>query len=237
MRKEIHIAIVEDDDHDRKKLKQCLDRYAEEKQLHFSISEFPDGEDLITDYTADYDLILMDIEMHFMNGMRTAQKVRSLDKDVLIIFITNMPQYAIEGYKVRALDYMLKPLAYFSFAESMNRAVQLMDIPEKKYITLSLKGGKMRLEMDRICYVEVQDHDMTYTTLDGKYMTKGTMKETEELLDPQQFCRCNRCYLVNLEYVENYQGTDVQVNGETIQVSRGRRNACLDALNMYMNKS
>ena len=235
MSQEIRIAIVEDDDHDRAKLKKCLARYQQEKDLRLQIREFTDGEDLVTDYTADYDLILMDIEMMFLNGMKAAEKVREMDQDVLLIFITNMPQYAIEGYKVRAMDYMLKPLSYFSFAESMNRALPQIKNDVKEYITIALKGGKMKLEVDRICYVEVQDHDIIYNTRDGKFISKGTMKELEEQLNPDRFCRCNRCYLVNLDYVDNYQGTNVQVNGDLIQVSRGRKKSFLDALNLYMN--
>ena len=236
MPQEITIAVVEDDDHDRAKLKKCLNRYAEEKTLRIHIREFTDGEDLVTDYAADYDLILMDIEMQFLNGMKAAEKVREMDRDVLLIFITNMPQYAIEGYKVRAMDYMLKPLSYFSFAESMNRVLPQMKEDEKEYITIALRGGKMRLEVNRICYVEVQDHDIIYNTKDGKFISKGTMKELEAQLNPDKFCRCNRCYLVNLDYVENYQGTDVKVNGDLIQVSRGRRKSFLDALNLHMNE-
>ena len=90
----------------------------------------------MTDYSADYDLILMDIEMAFLNGMKAAEKIRELDKDVVIIFITNMPQYAIQGYKVNALDYMLKPISYFSFSESMGRALHRVKVQEKEFITI-----------------------------------------------------------------------------------------------------
>ena len=91
----IRIAIVEDDRHDREALKKCLNRYEKENQVKFSVTEFQDGEDIVTDYTASYDLIILDIEMAFLNGMKAAEKIRELDTNVIIIFITNMPQYAI----------------------------------------------------------------------------------------------------------------------------------------------
>ena len=106
----VRIAVVEDSEQDRRALLDCLHRY--EQKLKFSIEEFQDGEDIVTGYSADYDLLLMDIEMTFMNGMKAAEKIRELDKDVEIIFITNAPQYAIQGYKVNALDYMLKPISW-----------------------------------------------------------------------------------------------------------------------------
>ena len=106
----LRIATVEDDANDLEALRTHLSRYEKENGLKFQVTEFRDGEDIVTDYSADYDLILMDIEMAFLNGMKAAEKIRELDKDVIIIFITNMPQYAIQGYKVNALDYMLKPI-------------------------------------------------------------------------------------------------------------------------------
>ena len=232
----VRIAVVEDSEQDRRALLDCLHRYEKEQKLKFSIEEFQDGEDIVTGYSADYDLLLMDIEMTFMNGMKAAEKIRELDKDVEIIFITNAPQYAIQGYKVNALDYILKPISYFSFSESMVRALAKVKTLEKEYITIVLKGGKKKLDVARICYVEVQDHVLIYHTLDGDFETKGTMRDTDNQFDPKKYFRCNRCYLVNLEFVETYQGSDIMVNGDTIQVSRSRRKPFLDALNEYMNE-
>lgn len=231
----IRIAVVEDSARDMKRLTECLRQYEKEKKQKFTIVEFTDGEDIATDYTADYDLILMDIEMKFMNGMRAAQAIRQADQDVIIIFITNMPQYAIQGYKVKALDYMLKPISYFSFSETMGRALQSLRRTETKHIVISTKGGKMRLDQKRVCYVEVLDHTLIYHTLDGKYAAKGTLREAQEELDETRFFCCSRCYLVNLDYVENYQGSTIMVGGDAIQISRGRRKEFLDAMNEHMN--
>ena len=229
------VAIVEDDPSDRVLLKRNLDRYQQEKGLTLEVREFSDGEDLVTDYAADYDLLLMDIQMTFMDGMQTARRVRQLDGEVVIVFITNAPQYAIEGYKVNAVDYILKPISWFSFCESMNRALASRRSRRREYVTIALKNGRTKLDVDRICYVEVQDHRLIYNTLDGSYSTKGTMNDAEAQLNPARFFRCNRCYLVNLKFVETYQGSDVRVNGDVIQVSRRQRRGFLDALNLYMN--
>ena len=75
---------------------------------------------IAVDYRAVYDIILMDIEMRFMDGMTAAEKIREHDSEVVIIFITNMPQYAIKGYRVDALDYVLKPVSYFAFSQRIN---------------------------------------------------------------------------------------------------------------------
>ena len=128
----IRVALVDDNGFDREKLKEYLERYEKEHHLQFKVTEFTDGEDIVTDYTAEYDLILLDIEMQFLNGMKAAQKIREMDADVPLVFITNMPQYAIDGYKVRALDYVLKPVSYFSLTETLGRALKHINPHEKK---------------------------------------------------------------------------------------------------------
>jgi DNA-binding LytR/AlgR family response regulator len=107
---------------------------------------------------------------------------------------------------------------------------------EVTYITVAQKGGKKKLNVDKICYVEVRDHDLIYHSTEGDIVTKSSMKEAEDMLGGTKFFRCNRCYLVNLEYVKDFRGNDVTVASDVIQVSRARKKAFMDALNDYMNE-
>lgn len=232
----LRIAVVEDDKTYAAQLKEYLVRYGTEKNQKISVALFPDGEDIVTDYSAEFDIILMDVEMTFMDGMTTAERIREKDNEVVIIFITNMPQYAIQGYKVDALDYVLKPISYFAFSQRIDRALTRVKKKEATYITVAQKGGKKKLNVDKICYVEVRDHDLIYHSTKGDIVTKSSMKEAEDTLGGTKFFRCNRCYLVNLEYVEDFRGNDVAVASDVIQVSRARKKAFMDALNDYMNE-
>ena len=232
----LRIAVVEDDKTYAAQLKEYLVRYGTEKNQKISVALFPDGEDIVTDYSAEFDIILMDVEMTFMDGMTTAERIREKDNEVVIIFITNMPQYAIQGYKVDALDYVLKPISYFAFSQRIDRALTRVKKKEATYITVAQKGGKKKLNVDKICYVEVRDHDLIYHSTKGDIVTKSSMKEAEDTLGGRKFFRCNRCYLVNLEYVEDFRGNDVTVASDVIQVSRARKKAFMDALNDYMNE-
>ena len=232
----LRIAVAEDDKTYAAQLKEYLVRYGTEKNQKISVALFPDGEDIVTDYSAEFDIILMDVEMTFMDGMTTAERIREKDNEVVIIFITNMPQYAIQGYKVDALDYVLKPISYFAFSQRIDRALTRVKKKEATYITVAQKGGKKKLNVDKICYVEVRDHDLIYHSTKGDIVTKSSMKEAEDTLGGTKFFRCNRCYLVNLEYVEDFRGNDVTVASDVIQVSRARKKAFMDALNDYMNE-
>lgn len=232
----VRIAVVEDDRGYAEKLRKYLERYQEESKNKLSIAYFQDGEDIALEYRGGFDIILMDIEMQFMNGMTAAEKIRELDDEVVIMFITNTPQYAMKGYMVNALDYVMKPLSYFAFSQKLDRALARMERRRKKYIPISIKGGMKKIEVSGIYYVEVRDHDLIFHTAEGDYETKGAMREVEASLGEEHFFRCNKCYLVNLEHVGGIQGNDLLVGREMIQVSRSRKKELLNRLNDYMNE-
>lgn len=232
----IRIALVEDDRAYRQELMQFLERYAQESNEKFHITTFTDGDEIVDGYTCDFDIILMDIVMKYMNGMDAAERIREMDSEVVIIFITNTPQYAMKGYMVDALDYVLKPITYFSFSQRIDRALARMKKRKKKFLSISYKGGIKKLDVSKITYVEVRDHDLIFHTAEEEYLSKGTLSDVEQTLEQQHFFRCNKCYLVNLEYVESVQNNDILVAGDLVQVSRAKRKALLDALNDYINE-
>ena len=232
----IHIALVEDEEEYRKVFLGYLRRYEQESGRQFRISVFPDGEDIISSYKADYDLILMDIAMRFMDGMTAAEKIRELDQEVVIIFITNMPQFVMKGYAVDALDYVLKPVNYFAFSQRIDRAISRMSRRREQYLTVPVRGGIRKLSVSNILYVEVQDHDLLFHTRNESILTRGSLAEVEAKLGNAGFFRCNKYCLVNLAFADSLQGIDLVVAGEHIQVSRAKKKAILDALNNYLNE-
>lgn len=117
----VHIAIVEDNPKTRTTLQAYIERYQKESQNEFSIRVFEDGAEILKDYQPVFDVIFMDIQMKQVDGMTAAEKIREQDNTTLLVFITNMIQYAVRGYSVNATDYILKPINYFTFAEHMKR--------------------------------------------------------------------------------------------------------------------
>ena len=232
----LKLAIVDDDPNYRREIGTLLRQYETEYGEKFQISEYTDGDELLEDYRPEFDIILLDIEMEFVDGMTAATKIREVDQDVIIIFITNMPQYAINGYQVGALDYILKPLSYYAFSQTMKRAIGRRKSSEKRYIVASERGMKQKVDASEILYVEVINHDLIFHTKNGIINSKGTMKETMKELEGLSFFQCNKGYLVNLEFVDAITGNDVKVGEEYLLVSRAKKKPLIDALNEYMRK-
>jgi DNA-binding LytR/AlgR family response regulator len=230
----IKIAIVDDDISYANQLEEYLHRYEVDFSESFEITTYLDGDTIVENYHSQFDIIFMDVEMRFMDGMSAAEEIRKIDKEVVIIFITNMPQYAIRGYAVEALDYILKPVTYFAFSQRLSRAISRMKKREQKSLVIPVKGGTVRLEVNTIHYIESQGHDIIYHTTMGEYVSTGTMKDLEESLKQLHFFRGSKWYLINLQQVEALgEGSAKLKGGKDVPLSRGRKKEFMEALAQY----
>ena len=118
------IAVVEDNDAMRAQLCGFIAQYAQESGHQLDVTAFSDGAQLVEPYRPGFDIIFLDIEMPKLGGMPTAERIRRQDPDVVLVFVTNMAQYAIRGYEVDALDFVLKPVSYYQFSTKLERALQ-----------------------------------------------------------------------------------------------------------------
>ena len=226
----IRIAIAEDDPQCFAQLEQYIGDYGRETGRAFHITHYDNGEDLVERYQPEFDLILMDVEMPFMDGMTAAGYIRKKDPEVVIVFVTNLAQYAVQGYAVNALDYILKPLNYFSFSQHLSRALQYARKKEETFLTVAVKGGAVKLALDGIFYIERLGRQLMFHTRTGIYASTATLQQVEEELEGKGFVRCNKGYLVNLEHVDGVQDGCAVVGGDKLLISRGRRQPFLEAL-------
>ena len=228
----INIAVVEDDSLFYKELLAYLDKFQREENVRFSVTRFCNGLDFITKYKP-YDIVLMDIEMPLMDGMNAAVKLREMDQTVCLIFITNMAQYAIKGYEVDALGYMLKPIRYIDLSVKLKKALKRCD-REESCITLSKGGVVLKIRLHEINYIEVINNLVIFHMETGDYDEHRTLKSVEEALKGHPFSRCNNCYLVNLEKVSGVSKNEVMVGGKRLQISRSRKKDFMNALTMCL---
>ncbi len=238
----INIAVVDDEKNYREILVQYLKKFDAESGNRLFIKEFSDGSDLTTEFSykpdSGYDIILLDVEMKFMNGMETAGIIRKHDSGVQIIFITNAPQYAIYGYEVDALEYILKPINYFAFSQTLDRAIKRIRKKESKYFLLSGPGFTYKIDLHNLKYIEVVDHELLFClkNKEAPIRVRGALKKIEKQLDEKMFFRCSQGFLVNLEYVDNIGNNSAIIDGKDIPVSKALRRDFIDALNNYMSE-
>lgn len=231
-----HIAIVEDEKEFSAQLVQYLRQYEQENGVAFQISVFYDGESILKNYTPDYDAIFLDIQMPGRNGMQTAEAIRETDEDVVLMFITNMAQYAISGYAVGALDFVMKPITYYAFSMSLGRVLKRVQkkAREQNTVVLSLPDGMKKLDTKQIYFVEIQNRMLHYHTTEGEFVLKGTMQSVEKELESYAFAKCNHWYMVNMLHVKEVRKNIVTVGEFKLEISRRNKNTFLKALTEYL---
>lgn len=233
----VRIALVDDDRHVVGQLTRYINEYYNGDQNAYKLSVFSDGMDLITGYRPVYDLIFMDISMEKLDGLRSAKRLRETDEKVIIVFITSLAKYAVRGYEVNALDFMIKPVVYEHFALDMKKAERILKRYSNRNIVINYEGGIRVLNADDIYYVEVYDHWLVYHLEETSYKVRGSMLKLREQIQSDAFQLCSRCYLVNLRYVTALKGNVLTVGRYTLQVSRTRKKDFISALTDYLGGS
>lgn len=220
----LSVAVVEDTQKDTSLLCELLNRYQEETGQKVDIKTFSGAEKFLYDYRPVYDVVFMDIMLPSMNGMQAAEKLRETDGNVAIIFVTDMRQFAIQGYKVNAMDYFIKPAKYFDVKLRLDRIVMLKQLL-KPAIIIHIPGQKdIAMPSDEIYYIEVTDKELVYHTCRGNYSTRSFgLRKLGQELSQNGFYRCSASYLVNLLWCKELRGDEVKVGEDYLKISRGMK--------------
>ncbi len=234
------IAIIEDEIEQQNILINYLQTFIRSKNSTFEYDTYKSGEEFLSHFEkGKYDLLFMDIEFgkDTINGMETSVKLRKLDDDVLLVFVTNMAQFAVDGYSVNAVDFIVKPILYDPFRMKMEKVYKILN--SKFHMTnvlISVENASKQILGRDILYVEVNNHDLFYHTKEKEYKVHASLKSAISQLQSLSFCQCNSCYLVNLEYVERIEKDFVVLtNNEKLKMPRTRRKEFLEALGNYLS--
>jgi len=231
----MRIAIVEDEEVYARLLEDYIHRYEEETLRRFRIRHFKDGEEIAENYAGGFDIILMDIQMEYMDGMTAAEKIRKRDPEVLIIFITNRTDYAIRGYEVDALDYVVKPVEYFSFSQKLDRAVLRLSKHMNQHIMIHADGGLYKIATSQILFVESERHNLHFYTTTGEFVSRMNISEADELLKGFGFFRCGKGYIINLNKIDSFSDGVCRVGSYKVPVSRSKKKEFMNVLADHMS--
>lgn len=229
------IAIIEDDERDAENLSAVLQRYREETGEQLQIQRFHDAEAFLTRYRPVYDVVFMDIKLGEggINGIAAAKRMRKYDPNVALIFTTSMARYAVNGYEVDALDYLLKPVDYYKVKMRMDRLCRTK-ADRGTHVFVSLDGNLKRISASELYYVEVLDHTLVFHTKDGEYSSRGVLRDVEKTLAPAGFARCSVSYLVNLNYFRGIKGNVLLIGEHELRITRGKRKQFLHDLSEFL---
>lgn len=231
----ISIAICDDEGYFLEREKQLIKMYMDTKGYPCSIDTFSSGKDLLhsKDLVLQYDILFLDINMQEMDGIETAKEIRRITKEAYIVFITAFVTYALEGYKVDAVRYLLKDDECLekAVAECLETILYKMNYEKRKRV-FEFQEGKIELFFEDIIYIESNLHKLIFHMVNDKavkYTMYAKLDDMDELLHGQGFCRLHKSYLANLMYVENIKRYQAELsNGEYLNISKARY---LDARN------
>lgn len=219
----MRIAIVDDIAQERQLLRQRLEHSLEARGVPGELTEFESGEAFLEAarqlrFTAAF----LDIYMDGISGMEAATQLRQFDPECLLIFSTTSTDHALEGFRVRAMHYLVKPYAQKDISQLMEEILARIPQPDR-YIPVKANGSEVQLQLRDIVYAEHFSHMIHIHTTFGKVLI--TRQSFGEFIAPlkqePRFFQCSRGVVVNLEHAQDFDGTCFALDdGSSAQVSR-----------------
>lgn len=224
----LRIAIVEDETNQARKLLDYVERYSSDCGVGIDAFHYDSGLTFLEEYREGFDAVFLDIGMPMMDGMECAHKLRERDENVMIIFVTSMAQYAIKGYEVNAIAYMLKPVLYEEFAVKLAKVVRNVQRRDRATYTIVRKDATNILNVRDIIYIEVFDHNLVFHTADAEYEVYGKLSILEEDERFARFVKISKSHLVNCIHITTINKDTLIAGGKLLPLTRRRRKECLE---------
>lgn len=232
----MRVCIIEDSQQDLDILKAALERFSTDSRIDIDIAAFSDGADALKEYPDSIDILFLDIEMEKLDGLSTARVIRARDDDIIILFVTHMIQFALDGYTVDAFAFIVKPLRYPLFSKHMQRAVAALDRRKSHLVTVQSGRETAFVNANRITFVETDRKRTLIHTEQENIPCSETLQALERKLDSARFFRVHASFLINMTFVDTMTSKDVIVAGTTIPVSKHRKQFFLKALTDYKGR-
>lgn len=230
----ITVAVCDDSKSMVEAMRENLEEYGKETAHELRIFTFSSGEELLENYNCKYDILFLDIKMTGMNGLQVAEKIRKQDKTVIIIFLTSLIQHALDGYKVNAANYIIKPIKKKRLTMEMDHWIGEMVQREEPFITVHNDSGTYKILLKTISYIETFNRNIMIHSTQGNILCYWKLKEMERKISQYGFSRNHSSFLVNLFYVENIEKSDVKLStGELLPIGKSKKKEFMQQLASY----
>ena len=238
------IAICDDEDYFRQDLQELVSAYMIEQGYTFQIDSFSSGEEFISlgMEMINYTIVFLDINMNEVDGVTVAKEIRKFSKEAYIVFVTAYVDYALEGYKLDVIRYLLKENGSIQNAvrECMDAIVEKMDyvVVKKKFVFH--EGGRKTVSLERLLYIESKLHKLEFHVMEDSmkiYTMYATLNDIEKDLENTGFIRIHQSFLVNLKYIINIlRYKAILSNGEELVIPKARYKEVKDSFIAYQGE-
>lgn len=229
------VAICDDEARVREEVRRFLSQLQNKHSLEFEVSSFQSGEELLKKMDRDTDLLILDIRMDGLSGMKAARLLRERGIQTCIIFLTTMIQYAMQGYEVHAYSFIQKPLRPRQFERVVLEALRNQAVRQEKTITLQRGVELKSIPIDGILYIEISDHTSVVVTPQGREEYNITLSRLTQQLAQSGFGLCHKSCLVNYKQVKSIRSAELTMaNGDVLPLSKRRRKQFLADYTQYM---
>jgi DNA-binding LytR/AlgR family response regulator len=200
----MRVAICDDEVRCVENLRVLLADYAKRQDnLPLKIETYPSGDAFCRHFAmGKFDIVFLDVSMAEIDGFEVARRIRSLDLDVLVVFITYLEEYMSKSFSVAASDYLVKPVSQTDFDTTLARLRMLLAHRRTSVYTVHLKGGGDKtIHLSNIFYLASNKHYIHAVTSEGEFDYIGKLSDEEEKLAREQFIRTHQSYLVNMAHI------------------------------------
>ena len=220
------------------RLEKVLDNILSDMKITFYLISFTDPEEALK-YLSEYmdiDIVFMDILLEDKNGYEIAKQMRTIAPKSKFIFLSSTTAYALKGYTIRATRYLVKPIKKPELSAVLSEVVSELQFDNDDFIVEKNDFGIHKLYFNEIIYIETCKRNTLIHTISGDYISYKSMKEHQGKLN-NNFIRCHSSYIVNMEYIKDYQGYEINLlNNDKIWVSKNRRKEFLHTLTKFYGK-
>lgn len=227
------VSIVDSHEKDVAHLQGLISDYFRRTGVAYAEQVYKNGMEFIRS-SDNSDIVFMDIQLNRLDGLETARIMRKLGSEAQLIFVTRSAEFAIRGYEVDALDFILKPAGKSNIAFALDKAIKHLERRSSVSLAIKLPNGLASLSSNDITYVEVFDHNLVYHTTKGDFNVRGRLSDVYEKLDPERFMICNRSFIVNLRYVSGIWSDYVLIGDTKISVSKSHRKEILARFSAFL---
>ena len=231
----LRIGICDDEPGARDALRFELEKLMNEntEQIVYEFSNGKTAVHWLKNHPGEIDLLFLDIEMEAPDGLKTAQEIRTFNSDILLVFLTGYTDYVYEGYRVNALDYLLKPIVPKRLQELLNRVRRQLGQMEDTFLTFHNADGTYRIRQKDILYL-YSDKRLVYVKMEECEISFYDKLDRLETVLDSYFVRIHQRYLVNGTKVSHIGSGSVRIQDVELPISRSQKTAAVNALAKIM---